>query len=81
MPLYVKDREVDRLVLEVQRLTKAPSKAEAVRRALTHEIERARAVQSVSERLAEAVRMAGEIGEDNPDFDMKAYSDELSGGL
>jgi antitoxin VapB len=81
MPLYVKDREVDRLVLEVQRLTKAPSKAEAVRRALTHEIERARGKQSVSERLVEAVRMAGEIGADNPNFDMKAYSDELSGGL
>ncbi|WP_421915057.1 type II toxin-antitoxin system VapB family antitoxin [Mesorhizobium sp.] len=81
MPLYVKDREVDRLVLEVQRLTKAPSKAEAVRRALTHEIERARGKQSVSERLVEAVRMAGEIGADHPNFDMKAYSDELSGGL
>jgi antitoxin VapB len=34
MPLYIKDDSIDRLARRYQSLTKAPSKTEAVRRAL-----------------------------------------------
>lgn len=42
MPLYVRDDDVLSLAVELQKLTNAPSKTEAVRRALRREIERTR---------------------------------------
>lgn len=62
MPLYVRDDDVLALAVELQKLTNAPSKTEAVRLALRHEIERARKSMSIRERLARARAKAREIG-------------------
>ncbi|GIL03416.1 MAG: histidinol dehydrogenase [Alphaproteobacteria bacterium] len=77
MPLYIRDDEVDVLARELQMLTRAASKTEAVRQALRHEIERARAATPLSERLAAVRQKARALGLPNPDFDMKKFTDEL----
>lgn len=79
MPLFIRDPEVDALALEVQQATKAPTKTEAVRTALQHELERARQAQPLRERLAKAKALADAIGPGTPDFDMKKYTDEMWG--
>lgn len=78
MPLYVRDDDVLALAVELQRLTGAPTKTEAVRRALRHEIERTRQARPLREKLARARAKIDEIGiGGDPDFDMKAYTDAL----
>lgn len=79
MPLYVRDDDVDALAVELQKLTKARSKTEAVRQALKHEIERNRASIPLRERLAKLQERAAAIGLPNPDFDMKKFTDDMWG--
>jgi antitoxin VapB len=79
MPLYVRDDDVDALAAELQKLTKARSKTEAVRLALQHEIERNRASVPLRERLAKLQERATAIGLPNPNFDMKKFTDEMWG--
>ena len=64
---------------ELARLTGARSKAEAVRDALRHALKRVRAKGSLRERLAGIHQKAAEIGPPDPDFDMKAYCDQMWG--
>ncbi|MGK6312521.1 type II toxin-antitoxin system VapB family antitoxin [Neorhizobium sp. DT-125] len=77
MPLFVRDDEIAEMTLELQQLLKMPTKTEALRLALRHELERARAKVPVKERLAKARAMADAIGPSNPGFDQKAFTDEL----
>lgn len=77
MPLYIRDDEVDALAVKVQAMTGAPTKTEAVRLALQHEIERNRKATPLRERLAKAQALAQEIGPLDPAFDMKAFTDSL----
>ncbi len=77
MPLYVRDDDVLALAVELQRLTNAPSKTEAVRQALRHEIERMRQALPLRNRLARSQALAEAIGPSDPDFDMKSYTDAL----
>jgi len=79
MPLYVRDDDVDALAVELQRLTKARSKTEAVRQALEPEIERSRACIPLRERLAKLQDRAAAIGLPNRDFDLKKFTDEMWG--
>lgn len=58
MPLYIRDDAVDALAIELQLLTRAPSKTEAVRKALKAEIVRVRQAMPVRTRLAEAKAIA-----------------------
>jgi antitoxin VapB len=78
MALYIRDSEVDALAVELQQLTRAPTKTDAVRTALKNEIERSRAETPLKERLerirAEA-RAQGLLP--NPDFDQKAFFDKM----
>ena len=78
MPLYIRDNEVDALASELQRVTKAPTKTDAVKTALKHELERKRAEVPLIDRIraiqAEARQKLGPV---DPDFDMKKFSDEL----
>ena len=79
MPLYVKDVEVDRLARRVATLHRV-SKTEAVRRALTHELEREGAAPTLVERgmaFARALRERGNASEGKPAD--KAFIDELYG--
>ncbi|ATU92369.1 type II toxin-antitoxin system VapB family antitoxin [Phyllobacterium zundukense] len=77
MALYVRDSEVDALATEIQRLTKAKTKTEVVRNALKHELKLVRQAMPAKDRFAKSKAMAAAIGEDDPDFDMKTYLDEM----
>lgn len=78
MALYIRDSEVDALAVRLQRLTNAPSKTEAVRRALQSEIERKRSEIPLKERLDRIKRDARARGLiPNPDFDQKAFFDAM----
>lgn len=77
MPLYIRDDEVDALAAKLQRETNAPSKTEAVRTALLHELERNRAKVPLRDRIVRLQEEARKIGLPNPDFDMKKFSDEM----
>lgn len=77
MPLYIRDNEVDALAAELQAVSGATNKTEAVRTALLHELERNRAKVPLSERLARLQARVAELGPLDPDFDMKRFSDEL----
>ncbi|MBG0812320.1 type II toxin-antitoxin system VapB family antitoxin [Methylosinus sp. H3A] len=79
MPLYIKDDAVDKLAAQVQEATGAPSKTEAVRRALENELARSRKSKPLGERLARAKLIAADIGEPDPAFDMKAFTNEMWG--
>ena len=77
MPLYIRDDEVDALAAKLQRETNAPSKTEAVRTALVHELERNRTKVPLRDRIARLQAEAAKIGLPNPDFDMKKFTDEM----
>lgn len=79
MPLFIRDAEVDALAEEVQKLTKARTKTEAVRRALQSELARARKKLPLRDRLARAKALADAMGRSDPSFDMKSFTDELWG--
>lgn len=79
MALYIRDPEVDELARELQRLTKAETKTDAVRAALHHELKRARQSRPLHERLARAKSLADAMGANDPSFDMKKFSDEMWG--
>jgi antitoxin VapB len=78
MPLYIKDPKVAEMAEHLQRLTKAPSKTEAVLKALERAIEEARRELLVP-KLQQAVGMARRIGRSDDKFDQKAFSDEIWG--
>jgi antitoxin VapB len=77
MPLYIRDDEVDALAAELQALTGAPTKTEAVRRALTNEIQRSREKLPLRDRLAGAIAKARALGPRDAEFDMKSFTDEM----
>ena len=77
MALYIRDPEVDRLAEEIQRLTGAATKTEAVRQALKNEVAQARRALPLRERLARAKAMSDALGPSDPAFDMKAFTDEM----
>ncbi|MCO0638131.1 type II toxin-antitoxin system VapB family antitoxin [Chelativorans salis] len=79
MPLFIRDDDVDALASELQKLTKARTKTEAVRVALQHEIERSRQSIPLAQRLAKLQDKAAALGLPNPDFDMKKYTDKMWG--
>jgi len=81
MALNIRDDEVDTLAGQVQQATNAPSKTEAVRNALKHELQRAREAERLRTRIRKIQDAARAMGPDDPDLDMKKFMAELSGGL
>ncbi|WP_210003834.1 type II toxin-antitoxin system VapB family antitoxin [Phyllobacterium sp. 1468] len=80
MSLYIRDNEVDALAVKVQRLTKAPNKTEAVRRALQNELARAQEAVPLKDRIKMIQDdVKARMGPNKPDFDMKKYTDEMWG--
>ncbi len=77
MPLFIRDAEVDALAEEVRRLTKARTKTEAVRGALRAQLLEARRNLPFAERLARSKAMADAMGQSDPAFAMKAYTDAM----
>jgi len=77
--LYIKDDSVNDLAVEVMKITKAPNKTEAVRRALQHELDRAKETVPLRERIKEIQDRIEDFVGPNPKsdpFDMKAFLDE-----
>jgi antitoxin VapB len=79
MALYIRDSEVDALAVRLQEMTDAPTKTEAVRKALENEIKRKIGEIPLEDRLGKILDRATALGLPNADFDMKKFSDELSG--
>lgn len=80
MPLYIRDAEVDALAERLRIATKAPSKTAAVRAALERDLARVATTQDFDVRNAEVLAMADALGEGDPAFDMKKYTDEFWAG-
>ena len=81
MSLYIRDQSVDDLAQKLQRMLGAKTKTEAVRLALEHEIERKKSVLTLRERIKPFQDRIAALGPDQEDVDMKAFMDELSGGI
>lgn len=77
MPLYIRDDAVDALAQEVMKATGAKTKTDAVRKALQLQLEAEMNRKPLLERLQPILDRAGQIGEPDPDFDMKKYTDEM----
>jgi antitoxin VapB len=78
MPLYIKDPRVAQMADQLQKLTNASSKTEAVLKALERAIEEARR-ELLAPELERAVAIARRIGRHDGKFDQKAFSDEMWG--
>lgn len=80
MALFIRDETVDALAEELKEAMKAPSKKEAVRVALQHELERVANTKPRRRLNFEKSRaMADAMGPGDPDFDMKKFMDEMWG--
>ena len=79
MSLYIRDPEVDALAAKLQELTRSRTKTDAVRNALVEAIERATAARSFADRNAAVLAMADALGPTEPDFDSKAFFDDMWG--
>jgi antitoxin VapB len=77
MALFIRDDAVDALAAELQKALKTPSKTAAVRQALTNELARANQKRPLRQRIARSQALAAAMGEPDPDFDLKAFSDEM----
>jgi antitoxin VapB len=77
MALFVRDPEVDQLAVELQRLTHAPTKTQAIKTALQAQLRHLKRQQPVSQRIARACQLADAMGPNNPNFDVKTFTNEL----
>ena len=79
MPLYIRDDTVDDLANRVRLATGAKSKTDAVREALQARLDEVRDKTPLLERIREIQSLADAIGDPDPEFDMKAFSDNAWG--
>lgn len=79
MALYVKDEEVDRLAEEVQVAYGVKTKTEAVRMALQRALDQAEKKLPLEQRLKAIQDRVRKLGTPDPNFDDKAYFDEMWG--
>lgn len=79
MALFIRDDEVDALATELQKVTKAATKKEAVRLALRNELDRTQRSRKLLTVVAELQKKVAALGPSDPDFDMKRFTDEMCG--
>lgn len=84
MPLYVRDERVNQLAEQAQKILKAPTKTDAIRQALERVVETSEASAPaekppLAERLKAIQDEVKRLGTPNPDFDEKAFLDEMWG--
>ncbi len=77
MPLYIRDEEVNALAAQVKEVTGARTKTEAVRAALQAELQAVAREKPLIERINKLQAKADGIGEVDPNFDMKRFSDTM----
>ena len=79
MPLYIRDNGVDELAVEVMKAIGARSKTDAVREALLAKLESVKEQTPLLERILPILEGVERLGREDPNFDMKRYTDELWG--
>ncbi len=79
MALFIRDDEVDALATELQKVTKAATKKEAVRLALRNELDRTQRKRPLLAVVGELQQRVAALGPGDPDFDMKRFTDEMWG--
>ena len=77
MPLYIRDESVNSLVEKVIKATGAKNKTEAVRLGLNCLLDAKKKEKSLLEHVYELQAQAKLIGEPDPNFDMKKFTDEM----
>jgi antitoxin VapB len=77
MSLYIRDAKVNELADEVMRRLGTKTKTEAVRVALENELKRAGEKLSLEERIRPLQDRIAALGPKDPDFDEKAFMDEM----
>ena len=77
MPLYIRDDTVDDLAVRFMKLTGAKSKTDAVRNALMAQLKAEANRKPLLDRLESILERADNLGPGDPDFDMKAFTDDL----
>jgi antitoxin VapB len=79
MPIFVKDPVADELLGNVLRASGETNKTKAIVNALRHELARLNAVIPLAQRMEALQSTYAKLGTPDPQFDMKAFSDEMSG--
>ncbi|OHV76283.1 type II toxin-antitoxin system VapB family antitoxin [Rhizobium sp. LCM 4573] len=83
MPLYARDERVNQLAEQARKILNAPTKTDAIRQALEKVVEAPEEAGITSEKppLAERLQAIRDryqsMGKSNPDFDEKAFLDEM----
>ncbi len=77
MPLYIRDESVNTLADKVVKTTGIKNKTEAVRLGLISLLEKKKKEKSLLEHVYELQAQAKLIGEPDPNFDMKKFTDEM----
>ncbi len=77
MPLYIRDDAVNALAEKVMKATGAKTKTDAVHKALQAQLKAEMNRKPLLDRLQPILDRADQIGEPDPDFDMKKYTDEM----
>lgn len=79
MSLFIKDKAVDVLARRLQQRMKAPSKTAAVRAALENELQRIARKTPLRDRVRKIQDMIAVDGPLDPNFDDKAFMDDMWG--
>ena len=77
MPLYIRGDAVDELAEKVMKATGAKTKTDPVHKALQAQLDAEMNRKPLSERLQPILDRADQVGEPDPGFDMKIYTDEM----
>lgn len=77
MPLYIRDESVNTLADKVVKTTGIKNKTEAVRLGLISILEKKKKEKSLLEHVYELQAQAKLIGEPDPNFNMKKFTDEM----
>jgi antitoxin VapB len=79
MPLYVRDERVNQLAEQAQKILKAPTKTDAIRQALERVVQGDEKRTPLAERLEKLRQRYRGMGTVDPDFDEKAFLNEMWG--
>ncbi len=79
MPLYVRDERVNQLAEQARKILKAPTKTDAIRQALERVVEGEKRRPLLGERLETLKQRYRSMGTADPDFDEKAFLDDMWG--
>lgn len=77
MPLYVRDERVNQLAEQAQKILKAPTKTDAIRQALERVVEAEEQRPPLAERLEKIKQRYQGMGKVDPNFNEKAFQDEM----